>query len=636
MAVVDWDHDGDLDIWLHNRTAPRVRYMRNETSEANNRNAFISLRLHGTTSNRDGIGARVEVVLENASAGKLIQTLYAGDSFVSQSSKWLHFGLGQNPKIDHVIVNWPGGTKQIFTQIMPNKRYVLTQNTPNAQEWSPPTRTVTLSPAPLAAERTVDRNRGLVSSPVPMPLMPYQRFNDPTIRTIKTNSQPLLINFWAMWCPSCLEELNTFTENEQEIRSTGLNILALNVDDLTDKGTHSADAQSFLNRISFPFTRGSATAELLDKIEIMHELLFSWRPEFELPASYLLDGEGKLAAVYRGAVDLDQVLNDVRGLSGNREAWRRASLPIPGRSLSPQGDMDIKRIAHEFRDIYSHDNVRYLQMALSQYAFHRQRAEQTGEDVKPWDAQISSVNYNLAHKLAELGNTELAIDRYRRSVELAPDFAEAHTNLANHLADLKKWDEAISHYRQADKVKPGEYRIQMQLAKALYMSGKPKEAIFYYEQALQERPSSATLQTRVGILYDMTGQQQKAAHHYRLAVELNTKSPEPYNGLAWILATSSDKAGRDPEQAVRLAQRAVELSKHQDPSTLDTLATAYAAVGQFEQAVQISKQAMELATAGKNKHLLAQIRSRLGLFQQSKPYAMTTDIGSDDSPSGTN
>ena len=272
----------------------------------------------------------------------------------------------------------------------------------------------------------------------------------------------------------------------------------------------------------------------------------------------------------------------------------------------------------------------------SQYAFHRQRAEQTGEDVKPWDAQISSVNYNLAHKLAELGNTELAIDRYRRSVELAPDFAEAHTNLANHLADLKKWDEAISHYRQADKVKPGEYRIQMQLAKALYMSGKPKEAIFYYEQALQERPSSATLQTRVGILYDMTGQQQKAAHHYRLAVELNTKSPEPYNGLAWILATSSDKAGRDPEQAVRLAQRAVELSKHQDPSTLDTLATAYAAVGQFEQAVQISKQAMELATAGKNKHLLAQIRSRLGLFQQSKPYAMTTDIGSDDSPSGTN
>ncbi len=68
VALVDWDHDGDLDMWLSNRNAPRLRLMRNDTPTGNH---YLALRLvgNGTTTNRDAIGARVEVVLGGGSEG---------------------------------------------------------------------------------------------------------------------------------------------------------------------------------------------------------------------------------------------------------------------------------------------------------------------------------------------------------------------------------------------------------------------------------------------------------------------------------------------------------------------------------------------------------------------------------------
>ena len=105
--------------------------MRNETisrqvpSDAN----FVTFLLQGTKSNRDAIGARVEVRLADRSAGKLMQTLYAGDAYLSQSSKWLHFGLGRQSAIEEVHVRWPNGQSEIFSEIRPGKRFRLVEGT---------------------------------------------------------------------------------------------------------------------------------------------------------------------------------------------------------------------------------------------------------------------------------------------------------------------------------------------------------------------------------------------------------------------------------------------------------------------------------------------------------------------------
>jgi hypothetical protein len=93
--------------------------------------------------------------------------------------------------------------------------------------------------------------------------------------------------------------------------------------------------------------------------------------------------------------------------------------------------------------------------------------------------------------------------------------------------------------------------------------------------------------------------------------------------IAWILATHSDPAVRDPNKAVRLAERAAGLTGRRQPVILDTLAAAYAAAGDFERAAAIAQEAASLAAAAGATDLSADIGSRVALYHQKKPYRET-------------
>ena len=133
LAVSDWDQDGDLDLWFLNRTGPRLRLMINQSDQRSSQsNKFVAFQLQGTESNRDGIGARVTVHLPDPTNGEtpsttlpIHQTLSAGDAFLSQSSKWLHFGLGEADSIESVLVRWPSGRLETFKGCQLGNRYRL-------------------------------------------------------------------------------------------------------------------------------------------------------------------------------------------------------------------------------------------------------------------------------------------------------------------------------------------------------------------------------------------------------------------------------------------------------------------------------------------------------------------------------
>ena len=105
LATGDFDNDGDLDFFVLNIDQPSL-LMRND---GGNRNNWIMLRLIGTKSNRDGIGAKVTV-----RAGDLTQVAeqLSATSYLSQNDPRLHFGLGQRSTVDEVIVRWPSGKVQ--------------------------------------------------------------------------------------------------------------------------------------------------------------------------------------------------------------------------------------------------------------------------------------------------------------------------------------------------------------------------------------------------------------------------------------------------------------------------------------------------------------------------------------------
>ena len=88
LALMDWDADGRMDFWVSNRTAPRLRFMKNDLKGTGQ---WLQIGLEGRGL-LDPYGARVEVTV--TSGAKLISSLRAGEGFLGQSSRWLHFGLG--------------------------------------------------------------------------------------------------------------------------------------------------------------------------------------------------------------------------------------------------------------------------------------------------------------------------------------------------------------------------------------------------------------------------------------------------------------------------------------------------------------------------------------------------------------
>ena len=107
FAVTDLDGDGNLDLLLKSRLGPQVRVFRNHCGAGR---TSLAIRLRGVKSNRDGVGARVEV------DGK-VKFLQAGSGYLSQHTKQLHFGLGEARAAASVRVWWPSGLSQEFREL---------------------------------------------------------------------------------------------------------------------------------------------------------------------------------------------------------------------------------------------------------------------------------------------------------------------------------------------------------------------------------------------------------------------------------------------------------------------------------------------------------------------------------------
>jgi enediyne biosynthesis protein E4 len=112
-AYADFDRDGDLDLLLSTNHGPAYLYR----NDSGNRNHWLTIRLSGTRSNRDGIGSVVRV--EGAS-GAQWQTVHSGSSYCSQSDLAVTFGLGKDTAAS-VRIEWPSGAKQAIGQVSANQ-----------------------------------------------------------------------------------------------------------------------------------------------------------------------------------------------------------------------------------------------------------------------------------------------------------------------------------------------------------------------------------------------------------------------------------------------------------------------------------------------------------------------------------
>jgi tetratricopeptide (TPR) repeat protein len=183
-----------------------------------------------------------------------------------------------------------------------------------------------------------------------------------------------------------------------------------------------------------------------------------------------------------------------------------------------------------------------------------------------------------------LNKPELALKDYSEAIRLRPQASAWYNNRGLIYAELKKYDEAIQDYTAA----------------------------------LDLDEDSVLAHRNRAVAYIKKKQFAKAVTDYERAVELKPEVAFPHNGLAWLLATAPDEKVRNGKKALDHAKIACELSDYKNGGYLDTLAAAYAEVGEFDKAIEWQEKALKAGDFPLND--LEAAKKRLELFKQKTPY----------------
>lgn len=116
LACGDFDRDGDVDLLMTTNNGAAVLFRNDQVT--GNRSARF--RLVGTKSNRDAIGATIRVFHGGTSQTRMVKS---GSSYLSQSELPVTFGVGRRDRIDRVVIGWPSGTTEEFTNVASGRAY---------------------------------------------------------------------------------------------------------------------------------------------------------------------------------------------------------------------------------------------------------------------------------------------------------------------------------------------------------------------------------------------------------------------------------------------------------------------------------------------------------------------------------
>jgi tetratricopeptide (TPR) repeat protein len=195
---------------------------------------------------------------------------------------------------------------------------------------------------------------------------------------------------------------------------------------------------------------------------------------------------------------------------------------------------------------------------------------------------------------------------------------------------LRHWQNTETLFKHALAVTDHNITAYFGLGKACAEQGRSQEALTYLQSALNIKPDFADVQGQVGQILASQGHTDEAIAHYHRALELRPTLVEALNNLAWLLATYPDPKYRNGPEAVRLAQRACELTHFQRTIFVGTLAAAYAEAGRFPEAIQTAQKAHDLAVRWNEPDLASRNLSLMKLYQSGQAYRETASLPLDE------
>jgi len=513
FSLVDIDGDGSLDLVVRSRLAPQVRVFQNTRGTRYQR---LVIALRGTASNRDAVGARVEVDGQ-------VKWVVAGSAYLSQHTKRLHFGLGARTRAENVRIQWPSGAVQQLSALDAGCLYEMTEGTSEFKT------TRLRAPSELAA-----------------------------VEPVAADNRSRLFTTW-------LREPLPLPEKRQ-----GPALLALHAGERLPRFAVPTQALDLR----------TAPADLVAAYAIFRRYWFDYRTDLETPLWMLIDAAGRVRKVYAEAPDEGLAQADLRAVEGPVPDPRALPFGgvyhgVPGRDYFKIGGAMLLAGYGEFALPYleeasrrSPTNAKTL-VAIGRIHLEAGRLDQAREVLtraSVFDPALPEAWNELGGVELASGNSREALRLYLRALELAPNLAYVLVNAGNAQETLENAAEAEALYRRALAADPRHGDAANKLGLLLAKAGRTEEARHWLQEAISIRRDDASAINNLAVLYMNTGQNNDAIAAFQYGIRVAPDEDILYMNLArtWLRLGEREKAQDTMRQllarkpGLALAERALK------------------------------------------------------------------------------
>jgi tetratricopeptide (TPR) repeat protein len=239
--------------------------------------------------------------------------------------------------------------------------------------------------------------------------------------------------------------------------------------------------------------------------------------------------------------------------------------------------------------------------------------------------------FKIGQCYRNLVNFEESIKSYEKGLQINPDASfRVFFQLGSNYFKLQKYDESIKNMKKAqksmtDEYSNSEYSANFVLANSYYHIKDYKNAIKHFNRVLELKPDYELAYFLLSQSHITKGNQSEAKQILEKGLKQRPNSLSLMQSLSWLLSTSTSDQLRDGQRAIILGERAVDFTEGKNHNYLDTLAAAYAELGQYDNAVKSEEKAINILTNSSipntlNDSLLSEYQERLSSYKTKKPW----------------
>jgi tetratricopeptide (TPR) repeat protein len=257
-----------------------------------------------------------------------------------------------------------------------------------------------------------------------------------------------VLHVWSPECERCLAELEEWSRARQEAAAG--HSLPVHAATLI-LGSEGPELGARVDRVRLLAERFGFRPLLLGRegalaLGVLVEDLVHWPREIPLPATFLVDGAGRLVKLYRGAVAWPRLAADARAIPATPAARLVAALPFAGEYYFT----DLSRNGFQL-------GISYQEVGLLEHAAVAFRQSLERRPLEP------DTLFNLALLESRRGARGAARELYRKALSLEPDFADARANLGVLMAEDGELDGAAEEFRRVLGVRPDHVEALLNL-----------------------------------------------------------------------------------------------------------------------------------------------------------------------------